>query len=58
MRVTLAAPFDGHAADSTVEVADPVGRRLLDTGRARLAQGATELVVPEAPAKSAPAAKN
>ena len=58
MRVTLAVPFDGHAANATVEVADAVARHLLDTGRARPAQAATVVVAAEAPVKAAPAEKN
>lgn len=35
MRVTLAYPFDGHQPDETIELPDPLGRRLVREGRAR-----------------------
>lgn len=36
MLITLAYPFEGHAPDETVEVADEVGRQMIYDGAARL----------------------
>lgn len=44
MRVTLAYPYEGHKAGTTVSVDETTARRLLHDGRARLAgPGGTDL---------------
>lgn len=36
MHITLAYPYDGHAPDETIEVADETGRQMIYDGVARL----------------------
>lgn len=39
MKVTLATEYEGHKPDTTIEVSDAEGKRLIGVGRARAVAG-------------------
>ena len=53
VRVTLAMPHDGKAADTTVEMDRAVGLDLVHTGRARLAEETKATPTPKTSAAKA-----
>lgn len=47
MRVTLAYPYDGHGPDATINVDEPIGRRLIRDGLARHPEDLDGMTLPE-----------